>query len=162
MTKKRSPFDILGVRPSDDMQAIRYAWRQKVRKLHPDLSADPDRATQQLAEVNAAFDKLQGHKPVKSLADLHREALQRKRRKAEAAQRKAEEDRLERLRAEVRAQRAAAEAARIAREAARKADALRRLAREKSAMAAANAPANSQFRRAATAYAAARKAIAVK
>ncbi|MEM7752668.1 MAG: J domain-containing protein [Pseudomonadota bacterium] len=63
MRKTRSPFDILGVSPADDITAIRMAWRAKVRLLHPDRATDKAAATALLAEVNAAFDALQGHVP---------------------------------------------------------------------------------------------------
>lgn len=61
MSKKRTAFSILGVTPADDMATIRMAWRAKVRRLHPDRAADKSVATAELAEVNAAFDALQGH-----------------------------------------------------------------------------------------------------
>ena len=63
MRRPRSPFDILGVSPADDMTTIRLAWRAKVRRLHPDRAPDAARASAELAEVNAAFDALQGHGP---------------------------------------------------------------------------------------------------
>lgn len=63
MKRTRSPFKILGVSPKDDMTTIRMAWREKVRRLHPDLAEDKVAATADLAEVNAAFDALQGHVP---------------------------------------------------------------------------------------------------
>lgn len=63
MNKGRTPFEILGVTPADDLQTIRLAWRAKVRRLHPDHAQNKTRATAQLAEVNAAFDALQGHVP---------------------------------------------------------------------------------------------------
>lgn len=59
------PFKTLGVRPSDDMTTIRLAWRAKVRAHHPDHASDPVVATAELAEINAAFDALQGHVPRK-------------------------------------------------------------------------------------------------
>ena len=59
MRRPRSPFDILGVSPADDMTTIRLAWRAKVRRLHPDRAPDAARASAELAEVNAAFDALQ-------------------------------------------------------------------------------------------------------
>ncbi len=66
MSKKRTPFDILGVTPADEMTTIRLAWRAKVRLLHPDRMTDKAAATAELAEVNAAFDALQGHIPKRS------------------------------------------------------------------------------------------------
>lgn len=67
MRKNRKLFDLLGVSPADDITTIRMAWRAKVRALHPDLAEDKARATRQLAEVNAAFDALQGHVPKPSM-----------------------------------------------------------------------------------------------
>lgn len=66
MKRPRSPFDILEVSPSDDLTTIRLAWRAKVRRLHPDRAQNAALATAELAEVNAAFDALKGHKPVRS------------------------------------------------------------------------------------------------
>lgn len=63
MKKTRTPFDILGVSPADDMTVIRMAWRRKVRQYHPDQAFDKSAATAELAEINAAFDALQGHVP---------------------------------------------------------------------------------------------------
>jgi curved DNA-binding protein CbpA len=63
MSKTRTPFDILGVTPADDMATIRMAWRAKVRQLHPDVAGNTKGSNERLAEVNAAFDALQGHKP---------------------------------------------------------------------------------------------------
>lgn len=63
MSNTRTPFDILGVTPADDMATIRMAWRAKVRRLHPDVAGNTEGSTETLAEVNAAFDALQGHKP---------------------------------------------------------------------------------------------------
>ncbi|MGR3511282.1 MAG: J domain-containing protein [Paracoccaceae bacterium] len=67
MRKNRKLFDLLGVSPADDMTTIRMAWRAKVRALHPDLAGDKALATERLAEVNAAFDALQGHMPKPSM-----------------------------------------------------------------------------------------------
>ena len=66
MSRARTPFEILGVTPADDMATIRMAWRAKVRRLHPDVVGNTQAASNLLAEVNAAFDALQGHEPSKA------------------------------------------------------------------------------------------------
>lgn len=63
MRRKTALFDVLGVRPEDDVSRIRRAWREKVKALHPDIAKDKDRSGQQLAQVNAAFDQLKTHTP---------------------------------------------------------------------------------------------------
>lgn len=65
MRKSQKAFDTLDVSPCDDMTTIRMAWRAKVRALHPDRAKDKRWATERLAEVNAAFDALQGHVPIR-------------------------------------------------------------------------------------------------
>ena len=75
MKRPRNAFDLLGVTPADDMTTIRMAWRAKVRRLHPDVFRDRVDATERLAEVNAAFDALQGHVPdAKAVAAREAEA----------------------------------------------------------------------------------------
>ncbi|MCG6885459.1 MAG: J domain-containing protein [Silicimonas sp.] len=98
MTRPRSPFAILGVSPADDMTTIRIAWRAKVRALHPDRACDKVRANADLAEVNAAFDALQGHVPslpARTAQARAAEAVVRAFR--DTARRKAEAERRERL-----------------------------------------------------------------
>ena len=80
MGKTRSPFDVLGVTPADDMATIRMAWRAKVRALHPDRAKNKRRATAALADVNAAFDALQGHEPTPSKPVVKAQTQIRKRR----------------------------------------------------------------------------------
>ncbi|MEL7149247.1 MAG: J domain-containing protein [Pseudomonadota bacterium] len=80
MGKTRSPFDILGVTPADDMATIRMAWRAKVRALHPDRAKNKRQATAALADVNAAFDALQGHEPMRSKPVVKAQNQTRKRR----------------------------------------------------------------------------------
>ena len=66
MRRKIAIFDVLGVRPEDDISKIRLAWHKKVKQLHPDLAKnaeDKDASVQVLAQVNAAFDRLKTHKP---------------------------------------------------------------------------------------------------
>lgn len=67
MKPKLRHFAVLGVSPADDMTTIRMAWRSKVRALHPDRARNRAKATADLAEVNAAFDALQGHVPKRSV-----------------------------------------------------------------------------------------------
>ena len=80
MGKLRSPFEVLGVTPADDMPTIRLAWRAKVRALHPDRAENKRRATAELAEVNAAFDALQRHEPTgsKPVAKAHTQTRKRR------------------------------------------------------------------------------------
>jgi DnaJ-class molecular chaperone len=107
MSKAQTPFEILGVTPADDMTTIRMAWRAKVRRLHPDVVGNTRAASSRLAEVNAAFDALQGHQPSKrakaaKAAEEERAAHEAVRMAQEAA----------RQRAELRHQREVAEAER--------------------------------------------------
>ncbi len=95
MKEKRSPFDILGVTPADDMTTIRMAWRAKVRVLHPDVVGNTAETTERFAEINAAFDALQGHRPsarekAAKDAEIDR-AVRRAQRAAREAQRQREE-----------------------------------------------------------------------
>lgn len=118
MSRARTPFEILDVTPADDMATIRMAWRAKVRRLHPDVVGNTRAASNRLAEVNAAFDALQGHAPLKAAkaaqaaekervarmaANIaHEAALQRAklRRRKEAEEAKRRRTELERAKAE--------------------------------------------------------------
>ena len=56
------PYKILGVNPSDDDETIKQAYRDLVRKYHPDKYADTDlaeMATEKMKEVNAAYEQIQ-------------------------------------------------------------------------------------------------------
>lgn len=127
MSKTRTPFDILGVSPSDDMTTIRMAWRAKVRLLHPDHADDRKTATAKLAAVNAAFDALQGHAPCKKV-----KAAGAAKRARDAAELIARAKRAARRRAEARqAAERASEEARRHREALALADAKKRAAKKR-------------------------------
>lgn len=111
MKANRTPFEILGVTPADDMTTIRMAWRAKVRVLHPDVAGNTAQATERLAEINAAFDALQGHKPSAAsraarAADVEREARAARRAAKEA---KRQRDVLRRRAEAARAERQASE-----------------------------------------------------
>jgi len=54
-----SPFEILGVKPSADITAVRAAYRQKVKECHPDQFADKERqktAQDELLRLNLAYE----------------------------------------------------------------------------------------------------------
>jgi DnaJ like chaperone protein len=60
-----NPYKVLGVRPDMDVGTIKSRWRQLNRENHPDLLRAKglprefaDRATDHLAAINAAFDKI--------------------------------------------------------------------------------------------------------
>jgi curved DNA-binding protein len=54
---KRDPYDILGVAKSASADDIKKAYRDKVRKLHPDVNKAPD-AEAKFKEVQEAYDML--------------------------------------------------------------------------------------------------------
>lgn len=56
-------FSLLGISPGSSAADIRKAWRRLVRDKHPDHAKDPDKAGSQLAEINAAFDRIRSGKP---------------------------------------------------------------------------------------------------
>lgn len=53
-------YSILGVAPNATQREIRDAYRSRARDMHPDKvpAADRDRASQQMAELNAAWEVL--------------------------------------------------------------------------------------------------------
>lgn len=56
------PYKILGVNRTDDDDTIKQAYRELVRKYHPDKYADTDlaeMATEKMKEVNAAYEQIQ-------------------------------------------------------------------------------------------------------
>ena len=56
------PYKILGVSRTDDDETIKQAYRELVRKYHPDKYADTDladMATEKMKEVNAAYEQIQ-------------------------------------------------------------------------------------------------------
>ncbi|MCB1670353.1 MAG: DnaJ C-terminal domain-containing protein [Gammaproteobacteria bacterium] len=50
-------YDILGVKPDDDKQAIKKAYRRLARKYHPDVSSEHD-AENRFKEVSEAYEVL--------------------------------------------------------------------------------------------------------
>jgi len=64
---KPTPFEVLGVTPADDYATIRRAWKKLVKENHPDLNGqDKDAATARLTALNAAFDRLRNHAPLRT------------------------------------------------------------------------------------------------
>lgn len=123
MRRKIAIFDVLGVRPEDDLATIRKAWRNKVKEHHPDVADDKDAAARTLVRVNAAFSDLKTHTP---FVERRRKIRRRARRGRERAWTAAE-------RAAAARKRAADDLARAVEAARRKADAearARRLAKE--------------------------------
>lgn len=54
----RNPLEVLGVPPGSDLAAIKQAFRQKAKDLHPDRNPDP-RATARFRELVAAYQELE-------------------------------------------------------------------------------------------------------
>lgn len=54
-------YDILGVKPEDDKQAIKKAYRKLARKFHPDVSTEHD-AEKKFKEVSEAYEVLSDDK----------------------------------------------------------------------------------------------------
>jgi len=92
------PWALLGVTPADDRATIRKAWRDLVRRYHPDLAGtDREAANRKLAEINAAFDivwdrdaarrKLEQDRKARAARQAEERRLAEKARRAEAARR---------------------------------------------------------------------------
>ncbi len=72
-SSKPSPFEVLGVSPSDDYATIRKTWKKLVKANHPDLRAgEKEAATRRLTALNAAFDRLRNHVPIRQQVPAHR------------------------------------------------------------------------------------------
>lgn len=59
------PYKILGVNRNDDDETIKQAYRELVRKYHPDKYANTDladMATEKMKEVNAAYEQIQAER----------------------------------------------------------------------------------------------------
>ena len=54
----RDPYDVLGVPRSADAAAIKSAFRQLAKKLHPDANKSDPKAAQRFAELNTAYEIL--------------------------------------------------------------------------------------------------------
>ena len=66
--RHRSPYEVLGVRPSASQEEISAAYRALVRQYHPDKVADlgpelRELAEQRMKEINAAYQSLKRHTP---------------------------------------------------------------------------------------------------
>lgn len=60
-----NPYEVLGVNPNDDEETIKKAYRNLVKKYHPDRyvnSPMADMATEKLKEINEAYDMLTNKK----------------------------------------------------------------------------------------------------
>ena len=61
------PYKILGVKPSDDDETIKQAYRNLVRKYHPDKYANTDlaeMANEKMKDINAAYEQIQQDRKV--------------------------------------------------------------------------------------------------
>ncbi len=57
----KDPYKILGVSPTDDDDKIKQAYRELVRKYHPDKYTDSDLAelaNEKMKEINAAYEQI--------------------------------------------------------------------------------------------------------
>jgi len=63
-------YDILGVSPIDDEEAIKRAFRLLARRVHPDVSSDP-RAQEHFTRLRAAYEELCDPE-ARALLDLRR------------------------------------------------------------------------------------------
>lgn len=152
MRRKISIFDTLGVRPEDDFDTIRTAFRTKVKELHPDVAANKEQSGILLAQINAAYGDLKGHTPFQDRRRGSRRAAKRaggwwstQERKAararaerdafeQAARRKADAEARARRQAEAEQRRQAAErAAEAARQAELRQERDRRAAAQRAA-----------------------------
>jgi molecular chaperone DnaJ len=55
---KRDYYDVLGIAKGADADAIKKAYRQKAKELHPDRNADNPKAEAQFKEANEAYEVL--------------------------------------------------------------------------------------------------------
>ncbi len=58
-----NPYEVLGVSPNDDEETIKKAYRNLVKKYHPDRYANSplaDEASEKLKEINLAYDIITG------------------------------------------------------------------------------------------------------
>ena len=57
---RANPFYVLGLAPNADEQAVRSAYRQRVKECHPDHFTDPEqqkKAQEELVELNLAYEE---------------------------------------------------------------------------------------------------------
>ena len=65
----KDPYKILGVSPSDDDDKIKQAYRELVRKYHPDKYTDSDLAelaNEKMKEINAAYEQIRSERANRS------------------------------------------------------------------------------------------------
>jgi len=55
-------YEILGVKPSDDMVTIKNAWRKLCLKYHPDVAKDKELAEKMIRKINEAYEVLSDEK----------------------------------------------------------------------------------------------------
>ena len=58
-----NPYEVLGVSPNDDEETIKKAYRNLVKKYHPDRYANSpmaEQANEKLKEINLAYDMITG------------------------------------------------------------------------------------------------------
>lgn len=58
-----NPYEVLGVNPNDDEETIKKAYRNLVKKYHPDRYANSplaEQASEKLKEINLAYDIITG------------------------------------------------------------------------------------------------------
>ncbi len=58
-----NPYEVLGVSPNDDEETIKKAFRNLVKKYHPDRYANSpmaEQANEKLKEINLAYDMITG------------------------------------------------------------------------------------------------------
>lgn len=58
-----NPYEVLGVSPNDDEETIKKAYRNLVKKYHPDRYANSplaEQASEKLKEINLAYDIITG------------------------------------------------------------------------------------------------------
>lgn len=51
----RDPYDVLGLKPGADAEAIKAAYRKLAKELHPDVNRDDSIVEQRFKEVSAAY-----------------------------------------------------------------------------------------------------------
>ncbi len=85
---RKSDYDVLGVKPTDDLATVRQAWRKLVRTYHPDaFDGDKSASNEFLARVNAAYEAVLCTSANKRKGDVANDAYRDSaRRKAQAAQ----------------------------------------------------------------------------
>ena len=57
------PYKVLGVKPGDDQETIKKAYRELAKKYHPDKYRNTNQyewAMEKMKEINAAYDMLTG------------------------------------------------------------------------------------------------------